>query len=66
MRAVEFMVRGAMVGGDVVKVLDGLVKWFRMLVALCFALVNMVLLRYQCWEDVVIAVGNKGVFIHLA
>jgi hypothetical protein len=42
MRAVEFMVRGAMVGGVVVKVLDGLVKWFRMLVALCFALVNMV------------------------
>jgi hypothetical protein len=42
MRAVEFMVRGAMVGGVVVKVLDGLVRWFRMLVALCFALVNMV------------------------
>jgi hypothetical protein len=41
MRVVEFMVRGAMMGGDVVKVLDGLVRWFRMLVALRFALVNM-------------------------
>jgi hypothetical protein len=36
------MVSGAMVGVDEVKVLDGLVKWFRMLEALLFALVNMV------------------------
>jgi hypothetical protein len=42
MRTVELMVRGAMGGVDVVKVLDGLLKWFRMLVALCLALVNMV------------------------
>jgi hypothetical protein len=39
------MVRGAMVGGVVVKVLDGLVRWFRMLVALRLALVNMILFR---------------------
>jgi hypothetical protein len=30
MRMVEFMVRGVMVSVEEVKVLDGLVKWFRM------------------------------------
>jgi len=42
MRTVELMLSFAMVDADDVKVLDGLVKWFKTWVTLLLALVNMI------------------------